>query len=76
MLELSQPYPPALQELGYIRPVRMLSPKSVDAHGLYTTPVGTGPWVLDQSDRNGVVLQPQRALLGRQARRTPGSSWT
>lgn len=53
VLELKQPYPPALQELGYIRPVRMLSPKSVDAHGLYSTPVGTGPWVLDQSDRNG-----------------------
>src|SRR5690349_8681548 len=53
VLKLSQPYPPALQELGYIRPVRMLSPKSVDAEGLYTKPVGTGPWVLDTSDRNG-----------------------
>lgn len=55
-LELSQPYPPALQELAYIRPVRMLSPKSVDSEGLYTKPVGTGAWVLESSDRNGAAL--------------------
>ncbi|MDA0184645.1 ABC transporter substrate-binding protein [Solirubrobacter phytolaccae] len=53
VLELKQPYPPALQELAYIRPVRLLSPKSVDEEGLYTKPVGTGPWVLEKSDRNG-----------------------
>ena len=56
VLELSRPYPPALQELGYVRPVRMLSPKSVDAEGLYTKPIGTGPWILEASDRNGAAL--------------------
>lgn len=55
-LELSQPYPPALQELAYVRPVRLLSPKSVDEEGLYAEPVGTGPWVLEQSDRNGAAF--------------------
>jgi len=55
-LELSRPYPPALQELAYIRPVRLLSPRAVDEHGLYAKPVGTGPWVLERSDRNGATL--------------------
>jgi nickel transport system substrate-binding protein len=64
VLKLSQPYPPALQELAYIRPVRMLSPASVDGHGLYTEPVGTGPWVIDRSDRNGASLRRNDAYWG------------
>jgi nickel transport system substrate-binding protein len=68
VLELSQPYPPALQELAYVRPVRMLSPKSVDGHGLYTEPIGTGPWVLDSSDRNGAALNRNEAYWGAKPR--------
>ncbi len=67
VLTLSQPYPPALQELAYIRPVRLLSPKSVDEEGLYTKPVGTGPWVLETSDRNGAAFKRNESLLGHQA---------
>jgi nickel transport system substrate-binding protein len=64
VFELSEPYPPTLQELGYVRPVRMLSPKSVDAEGLYTKPVGTGPWVLEASDRNGAALARNERYWG------------
>ena len=63
-LELKQPYPPALQELAYIRPVRLLSPKSVDEEGLYTKPVGTGPWVLETSDRNGAAFKRNEQYWG------------
>lgn len=63
-LELSQPYPPALQELAYVRPVRLLSPKSVDAEGLYVKPVGTGPWVLEHSDRNGAAFKRNERYWG------------
>lgn len=63
-LQLSQPYPPALQELAYIRPVRLLSPKSVDEEGLYTEPVGTGPWVLEKSDRNGAAFTRNERYWG------------
>lgn len=64
VLQLSQPYPPALQELAYIRPVRLLSPKSVDAEGLYVKPVGTGAWVLESSDRNGAALTRNERYWG------------
>ena len=76
VLKLKQPYPPALQELGYIRPVRMLSPKSVDAHGLYSTPVGTGPWVLRTSPTATGRPSTATSGIGAPSPRTPGSCWT
>ncbi|MBE2316336.1 ABC transporter substrate-binding protein [Solirubrobacter sp. CPCC 204708] len=63
-LTLEQAYPPALQELAYIRPVRLLSPQSVDAEGLYTKPVGTGAWVLEKSDRNGASFNRNEDYWG------------
>lgn len=33
-----------LFELSYVRPVRFLSPASVDADGAYQEPIGTGAW--------------------------------
>ena len=44
-----------LFELSYVRPVRFLSPASVDADGAYQTPIGTGPW-RQVSDSNAVSV--------------------
>lgn len=45
-----------LNEMSYIRPVRFLSPKAVDANGKYAKPVGTGAWVQQSADNSGSVF--------------------
>jgi peptide/nickel transport system substrate-binding protein len=41
---LTEPYFATLQEFTFTRPVRILSPSSVNASGEFVTPLGTGPW--------------------------------
>lgn len=54
VLTLDHPYGPLLGELSLNRPVRFLSPNSVDDKGQYQAPVGTGPWrVTAVSDTSG-----------------------
>lgn len=56
-LELSEPYPPLLQELTIVRPVRFLSPSSAP-DGEYSEPIGTGPWKYeDSSDTSGTFVR-------------------
>ncbi|WP_026562238.1 nickel ABC transporter substrate-binding protein [Bacillus sp. J37] len=51
-LILTEPYYPTIQELAVVRPVRFLGeagfPEDGDTSKGITTPVGTGPWVLDE----------------------------
>jgi len=49
VLQFKEPYYAALQELSLVRPVRFLSPKSVDAQGKFSKPVGTGAYTLTES---------------------------
>lgn len=44
VLQMKERYYGVIQELALVRPVRFLSPKSVDATGKFVKPVGTGPW--------------------------------
>ncbi|MGH8909396.1 MAG: hypothetical protein ACRD0K_23600 [Egibacteraceae bacterium] len=55
-LVLSEPYPPLLQELSIVRPVRLLSPASVGLDSAFAGAVGTGPWQLESSSETGAVL--------------------
>ncbi|MGH8932816.1 MAG: ABC transporter substrate-binding protein, partial [Egibacteraceae bacterium] len=55
-LVLSEPYPPLLQELTVVRPVRFLSPASVGPDGGFTQALGTGPWTLESSSETGATL--------------------
>lgn len=57
VLTLSEPYEPLLQEMSIVRPVRLLSPKSVAADGAFQNPVGTGAWKLVSSGATGAVLE-------------------
>ncbi|MGL5808868.1 MAG: ABC transporter substrate-binding protein [Nocardioides sp.] len=54
-LELSRPYPPLVQELTVVRPVRFVSPSSA-ADGAYADPIGTGPWKFESADDTGGVF--------------------
>lgn len=63
-LNLKHPYVQALQELTYIRPVRMLSPASVTAKGAYKDPIGTGPFKLVSSNDQETVLVRNDAYWG------------
>ncbi|GLW11458.1 ABC transporter substrate-binding protein [Microtetraspora sp. NBRC 13810] len=56
LLTLSEPYEPLLQEMSIVRPVRLLSPKSVAADGAFRNPVGTGAWKLVSNTATGAVL--------------------
>lgn len=47
-LTLKNPYYPVLQELALTRPVRFLSPTGLDQAGKFQKPIGTGPWVLSE----------------------------
>jgi nickel transport system substrate-binding protein len=47
-LTLKNPYYPVLQELALTRPVRFLSPTGLDQEGKFQKPIGTGPWVLSE----------------------------
>ena len=48
VLTLSEPYPPLLQELTIVRPVRFMSPAAAP-DGVYAEPIGTGPWVFESA---------------------------
>ncbi len=50
-LVLQRPYKAALQELSFVRPLRFISPKALDAKGKFLKPVGTGPWVLTETGK-------------------------
>ncbi|GAA0425685.1 ABC transporter substrate-binding protein [Acrocarpospora corrugata] len=54
---LSEPYEPLLQEMSIVRPVRLLSPKSVAADDAFQSPVGTGAWKLASNTATGAVLE-------------------
>jgi nickel ABC transporter nickel/metallophore binding protein len=49
VLQFKEPYYAALQELSLVRPVRFLSPKSVDATGKFAKPIGTGAYALTEA---------------------------
>ncbi|MGH8931824.1 MAG: ABC transporter substrate-binding protein, partial [Egibacteraceae bacterium] len=55
-LVLSEPYPPLLQELTIVRPVRLLSPASVGPDGAFAQAVGTGPWMLESVSQTGAAV--------------------
>lgn len=61
---------PILTELSYPRPVRFLSPSSIEkvegnVMGKFTKPVGTGPWMLDSYTKDKeVVLVPNPNYWG------------
>ncbi len=48
-ITLKRPYMATLQEFTFVRPLRFLSPKAMDAGGKFTKAVGTGPWVLTET---------------------------
>lgn len=57
ILKLSRPYGPLLGELALTRPVRFMSPSSVNDEGKFQEPVGTGAWkFLSASDTTGVFV--------------------
>jgi peptide/nickel transport system substrate-binding protein len=47
VLKMKDFYYATIQDLALIRPVRFLSPASVGSDGSFGSPVGTGPWKLD-----------------------------
>jgi nickel transport system substrate-binding protein len=63
-IKLKRPVPAGLQELAIVRPVRMLSPKAVDADGKQTAPIGTGPWVVESYDSARTVLTRNETYWG------------
>ncbi len=49
-LTLAEPYYPALQDLTLPRPFRFVAPSQLDdSAGGVLAPIGTGPWVLDET---------------------------
>jgi nickel ABC transporter nickel/metallophore binding protein len=58
VLRLKDFYYAVGQELSFVRPVRFLSPKAVDANGKFVKPVGTGPWQvkLDNSGQRAIFV--------------------
>jgi nickel transport system substrate-binding protein len=63
-LKLKKPIPQVLSELSLVRPVRFLSPASVDGEGKYKDPVGTGPWKVVVSDEARTVMERNEAYWG------------
>ncbi|MGH3615919.1 MAG: ABC transporter substrate-binding protein [Pseudonocardia sp.] len=55
-LTLSEPYEPLIQELSIVRPVRFLSPGSVNPDATFNQPVGTGPWRVESSSITDATL--------------------
>ncbi|MER9851724.1 ABC transporter substrate-binding protein [Mesorhizobium sp. M0106] len=53
-----------LQEFAYVRPVRLLSPKSVSGDGSYKAPVGTGPWYQATAGNEGSAFERFDAYWG------------
>ncbi len=56
VLRFKEPYYAALQELSLVRPVRFLSPKSVDAQGKFSKPIGTGAYKLSEYIRDKKIV--------------------
>jgi nickel ABC transporter nickel/metallophore binding protein len=56
VLKFKEPYYAALQELSLVRPVRFLSPKSVDAQGKFSKPIGTGAYKLAEYIRDRKIV--------------------
>ena len=63
-VKLKRPVPAGLLELTIVRPVRFLSPKAVDAAGVQTKPIGTGPWIVESYDSSQTVLVRNNAYWG------------
>tara|TARA_B100000949_G_scaffold233565_2_gene250324 strand:- start:370 stop:1959 length:1590 start_codon:yes stop_codon:yes gene_type:complete len=63
-IHFTKPTPTALTEFTYVRPVRFLSPKAVDADGTYAEPVGTGPWKIEKDAPEGTELVPNENYWG------------
>ena len=63
-LKLKKAIPQVLSELSLVRPVRFLSPKSVDAAGKYQAPIGTGPWKVAVNDETHTVVERNDAYWG------------
>lgn len=61
---LTRPVAAALLELTIVRPVRFLSPKAADADGKQTTPIGTGPWIVESYASDKTVLVRNDAYWG------------
>jgi len=55
-LTLENPYYPVLQELALTRPVRFLSPTGFDQGGKFQKPIGTGPWVLSEYQKEQLAV--------------------
>jgi nickel transport system substrate-binding protein len=64
VMKLKRPAPAGLMELAFIRPVRFLSPKAVDASGNQTAPIGTGPWVITANDNSHTTLVKNETYWG------------
>ncbi|MHB1101776.1 MAG: ABC transporter substrate-binding protein [Devosia sp.] len=63
-LNLKKPIPQVLSELSLVRPVRFLSPASVDADGKYVNPIGTGPWKVVVSDETHTLVERNEQFWG------------
>lgn len=59
-VRLKRPYPLLLADLATVRPVRFLSPRSVDAQGRYRRPLGSGPLRVVEASQSRTVLEPVR----------------
>lgn len=57
VLTLTGAYYPAIQDFALVRPVRFLSPASVDAEGAFVQPIGTGPWQVETLSDEAATLQ-------------------
>ncbi len=63
-VHFKQRVPTALTEFAYVRPVRFLSPKAVDAEGNMTAPIGTGPWKVATETAGTTELVPNETYWG------------
>ncbi|CCV13728.1 ABC transporter substrate-binding protein [Mesorhizobium sp. STM 4661] len=63
-IAFSQPVPGLMYELSYVRPVRFLSPDSVDAEGKMIAPVGTGQWIAKENSDSGSLFVRNDAYWG------------
>ena len=65
VLKLPKPYYPAIYELTFARPVRIMSPTSFDAKGKFVKPVGTGPYTFkSQKPDKELVLARNESYWG------------
>ncbi len=61
---LAQPYFSALNELALVRPVRFMSPGAYAADGTVKAPIGTGPFTVQSTDNQKVVLARNDSYWG------------